>query len=328
MSGGGGDKGLAVVLGGAGFLGRHVVRALAARGWRIRVACRHPDLAGHLQPLGRVGQIHSVRADIRDEAAVRRALEGADAVVNLISVLVPSGRQTYRALHTEGARRVAVAARDAGVRNLIYVSAIGADAKSSSVYARTKGEAESGVLAECPSAVVLRPSIVFGADDNFFNRFAGLARILPVLPVIGGRSRFQPVYVGDVAAAVANVLEGRAAPGQIYELGGPEVLTFRQLMQLVLAYSGRWRPLLPLPVWLAKLQAVLTKPLPSGWRPLTVDQVRLLQRDNVVSDAAERDGRTLAGLGIAHPVAIESVVPSYLERFRPRGQFGRSRGRD
>jgi NADH dehydrogenase len=322
-----GGKGLVTVFGGGGFVGRHVVRALAQRGWRVRAASRRPDLAGHLQPMGGVGQIHAVQANIRDEASVRRAVEEVDAVVNLVSVLVPSGRQTYQALHTEGAGRIARAAREAGATVMVHVSALGANRHSKSVYARTKAEAEATVLAAFPSAVILRPSIIFGPEDQFFNRFAALARIAPVLPLIGGgRTRFEPVYVGDVAAAIANAAEGQAKPGTIYELGGPETLTFRELMQLTLTYSGRRRCLLPVPFFIAKLQAALTKPLPASLRPLTVDQVLLLQTDNVVSDLAKQEGRTLTGLGIEAPKTIEAVVPGYLERFKPQGQFAHYRG--
>lgn len=322
-----GGNGLVTVFGGAGFVGRHAIRSLAERGWRIRAASRRPNLAGHLQPLGGVGQIHAVQADIRDGASVRRAIEGANAVVNLVAILAPSGRQTFAGLHTEGARRIAETARAAGAAAFVQVSAIGAESNARSVYARTKGDGEAAVLAAFPSAVILRPSLVFGPEDQLFNRFAALARFAPALPLIGGgRTKFQPVYVGDVAAAIANALEGKAKPGTVYELGGPEIITFREIMQRTLAYSGRRRCLLPLPFGLAKLQAALTKPLPSGLRPLTVDQVRLLQVDNVVSEAARKEGRTLQGLGIAAPRNIESVVPGYLERFRPNGQFARYRG--
>jgi NADH dehydrogenase len=327
MSERGSARGLVTIFGGAGFIGRHAVRALAERGWRIRSASRRPDLAGHLQPMGGVGQIHAVQTNIRDEDSVRRAVAGADAVVNLVSVLVPSGRQTYKALHTEGAGRIASLAREAGADTLVHVSALGADPQSRSVYARTKAEAEAAVLEAFPSAIILRPSIVFGAEDQFFNRFASMARVMPVLPLIGGgRTRFEPVYVGDVAAAIANALEGVGKPGTVYELGGPETLTFRELMRRTLDYSGRRRWLVPLPAFLAKLQAVMTKPLPASLRPLTVDQVRLLQVDNVVSASARREGRTLSGLGVISPRAIEAVVPGYLERFKPQGQFSHYRG--
>ncbi len=317
---------LAVLFGGSGFVGRHAVRQLAAGGWRIRAAERRPDLAGHLQPMGDVGQIHAIQANVRFEPSVRRAVEGADAVVNLVAVLAESGRQTFRELHVEGARRIARAAREAGARALVHISAIGADVHGGSKYARSKGEGEAAVLAEFPGAIILRPSIIFGPEDAFFNRFASLASRSPFMPLIGGDTRFQPVYVGDVAAAISAVLAGRAKPGTVYELGGPEVLTFQALLERTMDYSEQRRPLLPIPFALAKLGAALSKPLPLSLRPLTVDQVRSLQHDTIVSAKATEDGRTLAGLGIAAPRAIESVVPGYLTRFRPKGQFATYRG--
>lgn len=326
MAAGVGEKGLVTVFGGTGFLGRHVVRALAARGWRIRAACRRPDLAGHLQPMGGVGQIHAVRANLRDAASVRQAVEGADAVVNLVALLAPSGRQTFAAVHVDGARHVAEAARAAGAKTFVHVSAIGADARSRAAYARTKAQGEVAVLKAFSSAIIIRPSILFGPEDQFFNRFAAMAQVAPALPLIKGGTRFQPVYVADVAAAITNAVEGAGKPGTIYEAGGPEVLTFRQLMERTLAYLGRRRCLLPVPSFAAKLGAVLTKPLPNALRPITVDQVRLLAVDNVVSEAALREGRTLAALGVAEPHAIASVVPGYLEQYRPDGQFSHYRG--
>ncbi len=318
--------GLVTVFGASGFIGRHVVGALARDGWRIRAAERRPDLAGHLQPLGGVGQIMPVQANLRYPDSVRRAVEDADAVINLVGILAESGKQTFKAVHVEGARAVAEAAREAGAQALVHLSAIGADPKSKSNYARTKAEGEAAVFGAFPSAVIMRPSVVFGPEDQFFNRFAALARFSPFLPLIGGgRTRFQPVYVGDVAAAVAAALAGRAEPGLTYELGGPEILTLKEILRLVLDYTGRKRILLYMPFWLAKLQALLTWPLPTGFRPITVDQVRLLQRDNVVSEAAIAEGRTLAGLGIESPHAVETIVPPYLERFRPKGQFAHYR---
>lgn len=318
---------LVTVFGGSGFVGRHVVRALAKEGWRIRAACRRPDLAGHLQPMGAVGQIHPVQANLRYPESVARAVEGADAVVMSVGILAHSGKQTFNALHAEGARAVAKAAREAGVGRLVHISAIGADPKSRSDYARTKGEGERAVLEEFPGAVILRPSIVFGPEDGFFNRFAALAQLSPFLPLIGGgRTKFQPVFVGDLAVAVANVLAGRGAPGTVYEIGGPEVVSMRQVLDRTQAWTGRERCYLPMPFWLAKLQALATWPLPNAIRPLTFDQVRLLQSDNVVSLAAQGESRTLAALGISHPTAMGVIVPAYLERFRPRGQFSHYRG--
>lgn len=319
-------RGLVAVFGGSGFVGRHAVRALARRGWRIRVACRRPDLAGHLQPMGRVGQIHAVQANVRSPDSVRRAVEDADAVVNLVAILAPSGQQTFEAVHVAGARAVATAAADINAKYLVHVSAIGADLKSGGRYGRTKAEGERAVLDAFPGAVILRPSIVFGPEDDFFNRFAAMARIAPVLPLIGGRTRFQPVYVGDVAAAIAAACDGQAAPGTVYELGGPEVFTFRKLLDRTQEWTGRDRPYLSVPFWLARLGAMLTTPLPAGLRPLTTDQVRMLQQDNIVSEPATRERRTLEGLGIEAPHTIDSIVPGYLEQFRPKGQYSHYRG--
>ena len=318
--------GLATVFGGSGFVGRHSVRALAKRGYRIRAAVRRPDLAGHLQPMGVVGQIHAVQANLRYPASVRNAVEGADVVVNAVGVLAPTGKQSFGAVHVEGARAVAKAAREAGVKRLVHVSAIGADASGSANYARSKAEGENAVLAEFPDAIILRPSIVFGPEDEFFNRFAALARVAPMLPLIGARTKFQPIFVGDLATAIANACDGKAKPGTIYEVGGPEVLTFKQLLDRTQEWAGRSRPYFPMPFWLAKLQALLTLPLPNALRPITVDQVRMLARDNVVSQTAVSEGRALADLGVAAPHSVSTVVPAYLERFRPRGQYSHYRG--
>lgn len=307
------------VFGGSGFIGRHVVRALAERGWRVRNACRRPDLAQHLQPLGSVGQIVSVQANLRNEESVRAACRGADAVVNLVAVLHESGKQRFEELHVHGARRVAEAAREAGATSLVHISAIGADLNSKSAYGRTKAEGEAAVLKAFPQAVVLRPSVVFGPEDDFFNRFGSLARFTPVLPLIGGgHTRFQPVFAGDVADAVAAALEGKAQPGAVYELGGPEVKTFREVMKYILEVTGRKRVLAPLPFPFATFKAHLLELLPNPL--LTVDQVEMLKTDNVVSTAAVREGRALENLGV-RPTAIEAVVPSYLYRFRKAGQF-------
>jgi uncharacterized protein YbjT (DUF2867 family) len=309
---------LVTVYGGSGFVGRHVVRALAKAGCRIRAAVRRPDLAG---------QIHGVQANLRFPDSVARAAAGADVVINLVGVLSPTGAQKFDAVHVAGARAVAKAARESGVWRLIHVSAIGADLKSSSAYGRSKAEGEAAVLEEFPDAIILRPSIVFGPEDGFFNRFAGLARMAPFLPLIGGgHTKFQPVFVGDLAAAVAAVVDGKGQPGKIYEIGGPDVLTFRQLLDKTQEWTDRSRFYMPLPFWLAKLQALLTWPLPNSVRPITVDQVKLLQADNVVSEAAHSEGRTLAGLGVIAPQTIGAVVPGYLERFKPRGQYSHYRG--
>jgi uncharacterized protein YbjT (DUF2867 family) len=313
------NRALVTIYGGSGFLGRHVVRAIARTGARMRIAVRRPELAGHLQPLGGVGQIVPVQANVRFPDSLLAAAEDADAVVNLVGILFASGKQTFKTVQDEGARHVAEAAKAAGARTLVHVSAIGADANSPSVYARSKAAGEVAVKETYPGAVIFRPSVVFGPEDEFFNRFAALARISPVLPLIGGgHTKFQPVFVGDVAEAVAAALEGRASQSLPYELGGPQIMTMREVMERVLAYSMRSRPLVPVPFWLAKLKGAFLQWLPKP--PLTVDQVRLLQTDNVVSEAAIKAGRTLEGLGI-DPVAVATVVPDYLEQFRPRGQF-------
>lgn len=313
------NRALVTIYGGSGFLGRHVVRAIARTGARMRVAVRRPELAGHLQPLGGVGQIVPVQANVRYPESLIAAAEDADAVINLVGILFSAGKQTFKSVQDEGARHVAEAAKATGARTLVHVSAIGADANSPSIYARTKAAGEAAVKDICADAVIVRPSVVFGPEDDFFNRFAALARLSPALPLIGGgRTKFQPVFVGDVAQAIVAALEGRASSKAPYELGGPEILTMRQVMERVLAYAMRSRPLVPLPFGLAKLQAAFLQWLPNP--PLTVDQVRLLESDNVVSDAAIKAKRTLEGLGI-EPVAVASVVPDYLEQYRPRGQF-------
>jgi uncharacterized protein YbjT (DUF2867 family) len=309
---------LVTVFGGSGFLGRHVVRALARQGYRIRPAVRRPDLAGHLQPLGRVGQIHAVQANLRYPASVEAAVRGADVVINLVGILFERGKQRFEAVQAQGAHTVAQAAAAAGAR-LIHVSALGADPDSPALYARSKAAGETAVLATTPDATILRPSIVFGPEDDFFNRFASLARLSPALPLIGGgETKFQPVFVGDVAQAISSAVGGRAKGGTIYELGGPEVRTFRELMEYVLAVTERRRLLVPLPFGLAKLQAMFLQLLPTPL--LTPDQVELLRADNVVSPAAQAEGRTLPALGV-EPTALEAVVPSYLWRFRKAGQF-------
>lgn len=313
---------LVTVFGGSGFLGRHVVRALAKRGYLVRVACRRPDLAGHLQPLGNVGQIQAVQANLRVRWSVDRAVQDADHVINLVGLLFETGRQSFDAVHDFGARAIAEAARAAGA-GLTHVSAIGAYAESESGYARTKAAGEKAVLETLPEAVIYRPSIVFGPEDGFFNKFANLARFLPALPLIGGgNTRFQPIFVGDVAEAIARSVDGKVAGGKIYELGGPQQLTFKELLQETLHTIDRKRLLLPLPWWLASLQGKILGMLPNPL--LTADQVILLQRDNVVSDAAKTEGRTLAAIGI-QPATLASILPSYLWRYRAAGQFTRGK---
>jgi NADH dehydrogenase len=309
---------LVTIYGGSGFLGRHVVRALAKRNYLIRVAVRRPDLAFHLQPLGRVGQIHAVQANLRHAPSVEAAARDAHMLINLVGLLFERGRQRFDAVHAYGAEQVALAASAHGAR-LVYVSAIGADEHSRAAYARSKAEAERLVLAALPQAVIMRPSVIFGPEDDFFNRFAALARMSPALPLIGGgATRFQPVFVGDVATAIANAVDGNVQGSRIYELGGPEVKTFEQLMRYVLATIERKRLLVPVPFFAAKIKAALLQYMPKP--PLTPDQVELLRVDNVVSDAAKAEGRTLQGLGI-QPEPFEAIVPSYLWRFRKTGQF-------
>lgn len=318
---------LATVIGGSGFVGRYVVRALAREGWRVRAACRRPDLAGYLQPMGRVGQIHPIQANLRYPESLVHAVRGAEAVITSVGVLAPTGAQSFEAVHIDGPRAAAKAAREAGVRRFVHISAIGADAQSNARYARTKAAGEQAVLEDFPGAIIVRPSIIFGPEDQFFNRFASMARMSPLLPLIGGgKSRFQPVYVADLAEAVAAAASGAGTPGTIYEAGGPDVLTFRQLLDKTQKWAGRDRGYAPMPFWLAKLQAALTWPLPNGLRPITVDQVRMLQRDTVVSDAAVAEGRTLAAFGVAHPESVDAIVPTYLERFKAKGQYAHYRG--
>jgi uncharacterized protein YbjT (DUF2867 family) len=312
---------LVTVFGGSGFLGRHVVRALAKREYRIRVAVRRPELAGHLQPLGRVGQIHPVQANVRHPASVQAAMRDSGVVVNLVGILNPTGQQTFEAVHARASGTVAKAAADIGAR-VVHVSAIGADENSASVYARTKAAGEKAVLDAVPSATIVRPAVVFGPEDQFTNRFAALARLSPALPLIGGgHTRMQPVFVGDVATAVAHAVDSKTKPGATYELGGPEVLTMREIMQLICKITDRDRALVTLPFGLAKLQALFLQFAPGALK-LTPDQVELLKTDKVVSDAASAAGLTLAGLGIS-PDSMEAVAPQYLWRFRPMGQFQR-----
>src|SRR5437868_15192893 len=307
------------VFGGSGFLGRNVVRALAKREYRIRVAVRRPELAGHLQPLGRVGQIHAVQANLRYPASVEAAMRDAEVAINLVGILAEGGAQSFDAVQGKGAAAIAQATAAVGGR-MVHISAIGADENSASRYARSKAAGERAVLSAVPSATVFRPSVVFGPEDQFTNRFAALARMSPVLPLIGdGVTRMQPVYVGDVATAVADAVDGKARPGATYELGGPEVLTMREIMETIMRITGRDRTLVSLPFGLARLQALFLQFAP-GPLKLTPDQVALLRSDNVVSDAAKAAGLTLEGLGIT-PDSLEAVAPQYLWRFRKTGQF-------
>ena len=310
---------LVTILGGSGFLGRHITRALARQGHRIRIAVRRPDLAGHVQPLGTPGQIMPVQANLRYPESVEAACAGSDVVINLVGVLYSSGAQTFSALHAHGARVAARAARNAGAAQFIQMSAIGGDEGSASEYARTKAEGEMAAREEFPGATIIRPSIVFGPEDNFFNQFAAMARFSPVLPLIGGgETRFQPVFVGDVAAAVAKLVATGEGSGKTFELGGPAQKSFRELLAYVLEVTGRKRLLVPVPFAIARIKGAVLGLLPNPL--LTADQVDLLRTDNVVSEAAVAEGRTLQGLGI-EPEPVESIVPGYLYRYRKAGQF-------
>jgi NADH dehydrogenase len=310
---------LVTVFGGSGFLGRSVVRALAKRDYRIRVAVRRPELAGHLQPLGKVGQIHAVQANLRFPASVAAAMRDSHVAINLVGILAESGAQTFEAVQGSGADAVARAAAAVGAR-MVHVSAIGADENSASRYGRSKAAGEKAVLTAVPSATIMRPSVVFGPEDQFTNRFASLASLSPALPLIGGGvTKLQPVYVGDVATAIADAVDGKTRAGATYELGGPEVLTMREIMEIILATIERRRMLVSLSFGLAKLQALFLQFAPGALK-LTPDQVALLRRDNVVSDAAKAAGLTLEGLGIAAD-SLEAIAPQYLWRFRKAGQF-------
>jgi NADH dehydrogenase len=305
------------VLGGSGFIGRYVVKRLAARGDVIAVGCRNAEQAKFLKPMGAVGQIATLNVTIADEPMLAAYLAGNEALVNCVGILRESGAQRFDLVHHTGPARLARLAREAGVERFVHISAIGADPRSASAYARTKAAGEQAVRDAFPTATILRPSVVFGPEDQFFNRFATMAMLAPALPLIGGgETRFQPVYVGDVADAVVKCLDDPAAAGRTYELGGPRTYSFRQLIELMLAEIRRKRFLVNLPFGLAAFQARLMSVLPSP--PLTPDQVELLKRDNVVSAGA----MTLASLGIA-PTAVEAILPTYLDRFRRGGWYER-----
>ncbi|CAN5284097.1 complex I NDUFA9 subunit family protein [soil metagenome] len=309
-------QGLVTVFGGSGFVGGQVVRQLAKAGYRVRVAVRNPNLAYKMRMLGDVGQIEVVQANLRNVASVARALEGAEAAVNLVGVLFETGRQKFQTLHVMGARTVAEQAKAAGVKRLVQISAIGADADSPSKYARTKAAGEAAVREAFPGAVVIRPSIVFGADDKFFNKFGQMAALFPALPLIGGgETRFQPVFVADVAAVVAKAVASPAAEGLTYELGGPVVYSFKQLLEMILRETGRNRVLAPIP-WFAARFIGKVGDLSPLTPPLTSDQVESLRADNV----ADRGLPGLAEMGVV-PTTVESVVPSYLYRYRKGGQY-------
>lgn len=313
---------LVTIFGGAGFVGTQIVQLLAKEGHRIRVATRRPTLAGHVKMFGSVGQIQPIQANIRNADSVARAVRGADIVINLVGVGQSRGAQTFKAVHVDGARNVAAAAKAAGVQTLVHMSAIGLElAAGVSDYASSKLDGEAAVMGEFPQAVIIRPSLMFGQDDGFFNLMGTLARMLPVLPLIGGSTRFQPVFVGDVAEAFAMAANGWVKTGRIYELGGPDVETYKALMARVQREAGRKRPMLPVPKGIAKLMALPFSILP--FKPLlTGDQVELLHIDNVVSPEAVKEKRTFTAFGI-EPTSMDTILPTYMYRFRKHGQFDR-----
>lgn len=306
------------VFGGSGFLGRHTVQALARAGYRIRVAVRYPNLAAYLPPMGTVGQVQLLKCNVLDEAAVARAVQGSDAVVNLVGILYPAGGQTYEGMHVTAPTIIARAAKKAGVSSLVHVTTVGISTESESRYSRSKAEGENAVRHEFSDATIVKPSIVFGPEDNFFNKFANLARFVPFLPLIGGgHTKFQPVCVTDVADAVVACVKDGATHGKTYELGGPTVYSFKQMLQIVLRETGRRRALVPVPFFLASIKAMFLQFLPG--KLLTPDQVTFLKTDNVVAPGA----LTFTDLGII-PDSLEAVLPSYLWRFRARGQYENS----
>jgi uncharacterized protein YbjT (DUF2867 family) len=311
---------LVTIFGGSGFVGTQVVQLLARAGYRIRVAVRRPDLAGHVRPLGAVGQIVPMQANLRYRDSVIAAVRGASIVINLAAIGIERGKQRFRAINVTGSRHVAEAAAAAGVERLIQMSVIGADDHSPSLFARSRAMAEAEVRAAFPTASIVRSSVMFGVGDDFFNTLGAIARMLPVMPLFGAKTKFQPVYVGDVAEAIAKIATGEVEAGKTWELGGPEVLSNREINERVLRYTNRKNPLLPLPLGVGRLLAIpmglLPKPLITG------DRVTLLGIDNVVSDAAAAEGRTLAGLRI-QPTPLDTVLPTYLWRFSPNGQFDR-----
>ena len=322
MQGTYGNGRLVTVIGGSGFVGRHVVQALATRGYRVRVGVRRPDLAGHLRPLGMVGQVQPVQVNIRYPESIKAAMQGAVAAVNLAGILAERGRQTFEAVHVQGATDLAAIAREAGVGRLVHMSTLGADPESESINAQSRARGEEGVRSAFPKATILRPSVQFGIGDSFFNRFASIARLSPILPLFGAKTRYQPVFVGDVADIAQRAVDGTIAEGMTYELGGPEVVTFRDCMKLMLEIIDRRRLLLPVPAAMARIAGGVLQFLPG--RLLTLDQAKQLTIDNVVSTGAAKSGLTLEGVGIA-PTAMEAILPTYLSMFRVQGQFSRPR---
>lgn len=312
---------LVSVIGGSGFVGTQLVQELARRGYRVRVGVRRPDLAGHLRTLGMVGQIQPMQVNVRNMPSVQAGVAGADIVINLCAIGVEGGRQRFRAVNTMGAANVAKAAKLAGATRFIHMSALGADIDASSAFLRSRALGEVEVKAAFPEAIILRPSVIFGPDDDFFNRFGTMARLFPVLPVVGAQTKFQPVYVGDVADALAAAADGDVATGKIYELGGPEIVTMRQIMEEVNAQALRSRPLINLPDGLANFIAFFTQILPNPM--LTQDQVKSLSVDNVVSDEAGKQKRTLKAFNVS-PTPMSQILPDYMWRFRKHGEFDKA----
>lgn len=316
------NRQLITIIGGSGFVGRHLVQKLAAQDYRIRIGVRRPDLAGHLQPLGGVGQIMPVQANVRFPASLESACQNADVVINLTGILADSGAQNFEAVHEFGAGAVAKAAKTAGVKKLIHMSAIGADKNATSAYGRSKATGEENVKAAFDGAIIFRPSIIFGQEDGFFNKFADLARFSMVLPLIGGgATKFQPVFVEDVAEAFSKAVNSNEFNGKTIELGGPQVFSFKELLEYILATTERSRILLPVPWFAARIMGSVLGFLP--YSLLSRDQVAMLETDNVVSQEAEQQGRTLDGMGIKAET-IAAHVPAYLYRYKKFGQFTES----
>lgn len=314
---------LVTIYGGSGFVGRYITRRLAQQGWRVRVAVRRPNEAGFLRPYGAVGQVEPVLCNIRDDVSVAGAMAGADVVINCVGILVNEGKNKFPAVQIEGAARIARLSAETGVARIVHLSAIGADENSLAAYAASKWDGEQEIMKHRPDAIILRPSVIFGTEDQFLNKFAGMTRFGPVLPIVGGKTKFQPVYVDDVAQAAVKAATGEAAPG-IYELGGPEVMTLRQIIGKMLGYIQRRRLVINLPFWVGGLMGNvldLASALTGGLltnRILTREQAYLLKSDNVVAEGA----RGLEDLGIK-PTALEAVAPEYLWRFRPSGEFAK-----
>lgn len=313
------DKGLVTIFGGSGFVGRYIVRRLLSKGYRVRVACRRPDLAHFLQPMGTVGQVHAVQANLRYPESVEMAMQGASHVINCVGILSPSGKQTFESVIDEGAEIIANAALKLGVNRIIHLSAIGADSNSDSEYQICKGKAENHILSSLPNSTIMRPSLIFGAEDEFFNRFALIAKYSPLIPLFGAHTKFQPIYVDDVAASVVSVLEEPDSYGKVYELGGSEILDFQELIKVMLDVISRKRVIVAIPDGFAGLATAILRFMPYPFK-FTKDQYKALQKDNVVSEKAKAEHKDLTALGIkATPLSL--ILPQYLVRYRSEGQF-------